>query len=109
MKALKIEQYMNDKTELIEAIDNYTVFTLAQRTLLKTLVRINLNNIVTASVAELCKLTGISKPVVYKSLELFIHQNLIEKMQGPNKGIGILKLNPTQLLEIQQIYNKKYH
>ncbi len=108
MKAMKIDNNMNDKELLLEAIDNYTLYTHAQRTLLKTLVNINIDNTITASAQELSLLCDSTKTTIYKALNLLEKIGTIEKIKGPNKGIGIIKLKPNKLDEIQQIYNKKY-
>ena len=111
MKALKLinesKNHMNDKELLLEAIDNYTQYTLAQRTVLKTLVSISINNIVKTNAEELSKISGITKATIYSSLKLFLKEGIIEKIEGPNRGIGIIKLISSQLDEIQKIFLKK--
>lgn len=113
MKALKLinesKNHMNDKELLLEAIDNYSLFTQAQRVLLKVLVNINIDNTVTTSVEELSKLAESTKTTIYKSLNLLEEVGAIEKIKGPNKGIGIIKLKINKLNEIQEIYVKKYN
>jgi len=108
MNEMKINNDMNDKELLLKAIDNYSLYTSAQRVLLRTFVSINVNNIIITDVKELSKMLGISKATIYSSLEIFLIGGVIERVKSPNKGIGMLKLISSQLEEIKNIFLKKH-
>ena len=98
---------MKNKELLLEAIDNYNLYTRGQRALLKTLININIDNIATANVSELSELSGMTKPLIYNSLGFLEREEIIEKIKGPNRGIAMFKLKPAKLEEIERIFLKK--
>ncbi len=95
---------MEDKDSLLKAVDNYDLYTPAEKKVLKTLIEISINNIAIISVKKLTALANISRPIVYKALATLQKDNTIERtIHGTSKKRSFT-IKQNKLLEIAQYY-----
>jgi len=105
MKALSyIARGMDNKEQLIEAIDNYDLYTPHERTVLKTLLLISIDDVAIISILRLSKVSKVSRPVVYKALAAFIKHGLIEEIKDIRKVSNTFKIKRNKLQEIVDHY-----
>lgn len=98
---------MKDKEILLEAIDNYDVYSVTQRETLKALVSISIDDLVTVSPTALSKLINISRGIIYHCLKIFEKDKVIEKITSTTKRSTIFRLNETKLQYIAKLYENK--
>jgi CTP-dependent riboflavin kinase len=108
-KALKLtmENYrMKDKELLLEAIDNYDVYSPQARALLKTMViAAREDNTIQISVKNLYELSKISKQGAYNALRSLGHYGMIEKIRIPGQRLSFFKLSAEKLSGILNYYH----
>ena len=107
MLALNQKLEMEDKTPLIEAIENYDIFTPHERKVLTTLLAISVEGVAVIDIVKLSKLSKVSRPVVYKALAAATRHGLIEKIEHERKVLNIFKLKMNKLEEIQKHYESQ--
>jgi predicted transcriptional regulator len=94
---------MKDKELLLEAIDNYDIYTSHQRLMLKCLVTLSIDGVVTVGASYLSEQLNLSRTAIYKNLRKFLEEGLINKI----KGFNTYELNPAKLNHIAQLYQNK--
>lgn len=97
---------MNDKKELIEAIENYHTYTRKQRNLLKLFVNIEIDQIVSVSIAELAKMLNHSTATIYSHIVNLSRDGYITVIKQ-DKHLSGYELNDQKLEELVKIYRKK--
>jgi Fe2+ or Zn2+ uptake regulation protein len=101
---------MNDvdnKELLLKAIDSYSLFTVTQKKLLKTLVNMAVDNVVVASIVDLRKIINSSRVTIYSALEFFEKEGVIEILNTKGKKFNSYRLKQSKLNEIINHYVKK--
>ena len=98
---------IEDKELLLEAIDNYDVYTPSVATVLKILIELSVDDVVIISVLKLSKLTKISRPVVYKALETFEETGIIERIKKPQHKTSCFYLKANKLKHIIEHYKRQ--
>jgi DNA-binding MarR family transcriptional regulator len=89
-----------------DAIINYDYYTRGQRKILVTLYQLSIDYVATVRVANLAKLTGYSRYMVYKSLKQFESDDILKTLQSGHKSVSLFKLNESKLRAIVDVYNK---
>ena len=110
--------YMDNKEQLVEAIDNYAGYSSGCRKVLRLLVELSIDDIAYVSVIQLSEISSLSKEKIYQALDLFQKDGFIEKNKGKintTKGITLKNNRFYQLLqfhkkkiELQEKYKKIY-
>lgn len=70
---------MKDKELLLEAIDSYDLLPLTGKVVLKTLIKLAIDDIIIINIKELNKLSKVSKTTVYSSLKILEDNGFIER------------------------------
>lgn len=97
----------DNKELLLAAIDDYSVYTPAQRKLLQTLVNLAVDGTVFANVADLMKITNISRATIYTALEMLEKEGAIEISDLKGVKFSSCKLRQSKLNELIHYYLKK--
>jgi CTP-dependent riboflavin kinase len=96
---------MTNKEVILEAIDNYDVYSAPGRAILKTLVAASdENNIAHLSMKSLEELSKVSKQGIYNCMRYLERDNLIERSKITGHRLSIFKLNSIKLEDIVQYY-----
>lgn len=93
---------------LIESIGEYSAYTKQQRELLKLLVMLAVDGVVTIGTPYLVERTGLSRPSVYLNLNKFCKEGLLIKKREPGARQDSYEIKEEKLEPIlQTYYNKK--
>lgn len=96
------------KTNIIlEAIDNYDIYSKNQRKILKTLVAVSLDNLACISVNAISEATNIASNSIYVALRKLENNKCIDRERGSGQKTNIYRINPEKIKEIVTIYDKK--
>ena len=87
---------MKDKDLLVKAIDNYDPLTPAHRKVLKVLVDLAVDEVALITVIKLCKISTLSRTLIYQALEVLEKQEFIEVIKT-DKNVNKSKLNSITL------------
>jgi DNA-binding transcriptional ArsR family regulator len=101
---------MDNKEQLIEAIDNYDTYSVGYRRILRLLVELAIDDSVYITVLQLSKISLFSREMIYQALDVFQRDGLIEiskKSQGKTTKISQINLKPNRLNQLKQFYNKQ--
>lgn len=85
---------MKDKELLMEAIDSYDLLTVSGRIILKSLIKLAIDDVIIISIKELSKLSKVSRPAVYSSLRLLEDNGFIERQINPGSRLSSFVLKP---------------
>lgn len=96
-----------DKELLLEAIDNYSAYTSNQRKLLKIFINIAMENIVKANIPELSKLSSVSRPTIYRYIDFFKREGIIDILNDTATTLNSFRLNINKLDDIIEYHLKK--
>ena len=107
-KIFQLVIIMKDKYLLLAAIEDYGFYTSTQRKLLKALVNIEMYNTVKAPVLELSRISNMSKASVYRCIDLFKKDGLLELSNKSTAKLNEFTLNPEKLEDIKDSYLKKH-
>lgn len=109
MKALArvAERFMDNKDLWMKAIDNYSAYTSGQQKLLKIFINTAVDNVVVASVSDLNEVSKISKPSIYRCLERFQTDGIIEPIKEGNIRLNSYRLKTSKIDDITERYLKK--
>jgi CTP-dependent riboflavin kinase len=95
---------MNNKELLLEAIDNYDVYRLPGKNILKALVAASKkDNTVHISIKSLSELSKVSRQGVYNTLRYLEADKIIER--NKDHKLTVFILNVTELEKIVDYYN----
>lgn len=92
---------------LLEAIEEYSPYTKQQRELLKLLVILAVDGVVTIGTPYLAERTGLSRPSVYLNLNKFCRENLLVKVREPGARQDSYQIQEEKFERILQVYNNK--
>jgi len=107
MKAIKIDNRMNDKELLLEAIDNYDVYSSMQAKILKTLINISVDDVAIIAPRTLSELIGTTRTTVYSCLSKLQKDGCIKILKDSGERLNTFKINKVKLNEIILNYQKK--
>ena len=101
---------MENKEKLIEAIDNYHVYSAGYRKILKFLIELSIDDTAHTTVIQLSKISALSREMIYQALDVLKQDGLIEivkKTKGKTGRISRIDLKPYKLNQIVQFYDKQ--
>jgi Fe2+ or Zn2+ uptake regulation protein len=98
---------MKNKKFLIEAIEKYSFYTKAQRRLLRALVELEEDYLIKATVLELSQLSVMSRASVYRCIDTFKKEKVLEFQDSNSSSLNLFKLNKNKLEEIEKNHLKK--
>jgi hypothetical protein len=99
--------YMDNKEQLIEAIDNYDGYSSGCRKVLKLLVELSIDDVAHISVVQLSKIALLSREMIYQALCTFQQDGFIElvkRTKGKTGTINSIVLKPNKLNQLLQFY-----
>jgi len=105
--AYTVEVHMDNKEQLIEAIDNYAGYSSGCRTILKLLVELSISDIAYVSVSQLSEISSLSKEKIYQALDLFQKDGFVGKNKGKINTTKGITLKSDKLDQLIQFHNKK--
>jgi len=97
----------DSKKLLFEAIDHYSLFTNAQKNLLKILIEIAVDNLVITSMTDLKKLTKATRITLSTGLDLFEKEGVIEIFKSNGVKFTSCQLQQKKLDDIVIHFQKK--
>lgn len=95
---------MNNKQDVLEAISNYEIFTIKQRSILKTLASIEIDEIATITIPTLSRVTGISSAAVYRAIKVFSDEGYIKIIDDNSRKVCKFKINSTKINDIVKVH-----
>ncbi len=100
---------MDDKEKelAMTAIDYYEGYTKTQRKILKTLVKVAINNVAIITPRRICELLGVTRAVVYKAFNRFKEENLVTSIDKPSDRFTTFSINQTKIQDIIQRYKNQ--
>jgi len=107
MKVTKEDYRMNDKELLLEAIDNYDVYSPLQAKILKTFINISIDDVVIANPRKLSEMINTTRATIYSSLSKLEKDGTIKILKEKGERVYKYKLNRVKLSEILEIHKKK--
>ena len=96
-----------DKSLLLLAIENCDIYTLKQRQLLKVLVGLSVDNVVTVDTKFLTERTQLSRPAVYLNIKKFCQEGITTTIRQAGGRQNSYQLNQEKLDYIVQLYQNK--
>jgi hypothetical protein len=108
--AYKTGTYMNNKDQLLNAVDNYDSYSAGYRKILKLLVELAIDDIAHITVIQLSKISSLSREMIYQALYVFQQDGLIEivkRTKGKTGTINSIILKPNKLGQLIQFYSKQ--
>ena len=105
MKLIKEDYRMSHKELLLEAIDNYDLYSPQIRTILKILVLGSKeDNTVRMTIKNLIELSKVSKQGAYNAVATLENSKILEKIKEKGKRLNFFKLNQLELDRIVDQY-----
>lgn len=101
---------MNDKEQMIEAIDNYQVYSAGYRKILRFLIELSIDDSAHTTVIQLSKMASLSREMIYQALDTLQEDGLIEivkKTKGKTGRISCINLKTNKFNQILKFYNKQ--
>lgn len=98
---------LNNKQNLIHAIEDYDVYSLNQRKILVLLVNVSVNQLASVSIDYIVKTVGISKPNVYQNITKLAKDKTIIRIRQKGTKVDAYELCKEKLDYILQIYQNK--
>ncbi|MCA9385758.1 hypothetical protein KC717_03865 [Candidatus Dojkabacteria bacterium] len=95
---------MKDKELLFSAIDSYALLSRTYREVLKTLIKLAIDDVVVINIKDLSKLSNVSRPAVYAALKVLEKEKLITRNINPGSRLSSFVLKPQKFDDII-----KYH
>jgi DNA-binding MarR family transcriptional regulator len=96
---------MKNKELLFSAIDNYALLSRAYRKVLKTLIKLAIDNVVVINIKDLSKLSKVSRPAVYAALKVLEKEKLINRHNNPGSRLSSFLLKPQKFEDIIKYYS----
>jgi len=91
----------------LAAIEDFDVYTVAQRIVLKTIVATSVNGVADISASYLQAKAGISRPTVYIILSRLEKDGYITRVRQQSTRQNSYKVNEERVQYIIQLYNNK--
>lgn len=95
---------MKDQELLLEAIDSYDLLTSSGKIVLKSLIKLAIDDVIIINIKELSKLSKVSRPAVYSSLKILEDNGLIERQTNPGSRLSSFLLKPQRFNAIINYY-----
>ena len=102
-----MSKFMDNKQEMLLAIENYDCYTLVQRKILQCLVEVAINETVVITPDKLAKMVGTTRSTIYPALKLFREDNFIIPDHKRKERSKKLLLNKEKLKEVIEIFQKQ--
>lgn len=100
------EKYMNDNDLLMKAIDSYELYTSSEKAVLKTLIKLSSSDdMAIISVLNLSNISNVSRPIVYKALNILEEHKVIERVNRYKGRLSCFTVKQNKLNEIIKHYN----
>lgn len=91
----------------VAAIEDYDVYTIAQRTILKVLVSTSINGVANVSAKYLQDIAKVAKPTVYLILSRLEKDGYISRIRAESSRQNSYRINEQNIEYIIQLYNSK--
>jgi hypothetical protein len=98
---------MKDQELLLQAIDNYNLIPPTGQNVLKTLVRLAVDDMAVTNAKELNKLCKIARPTIYQAFKLLEEKGFIECHITKGSRSSSFVLKPHRLEKIIEHYTAK--
>jgi Fe2+ or Zn2+ uptake regulation protein len=98
---------MEDKEIVIKAVEGYSFYTKPQRKLLKLLMELENDYVIKLSILELSNISGISRASIYRIIEIFEKDGILQLPPQSNTRLNTITLVPKELDVIKRNYLKK--
>lgn len=98
---------MDNKEQIVEAIDNYAGYSSGCRKVLMLLVELSINDIAYVSAMQLSEISSLSREKVYQALDLLQKDGFIEKNRGRINATKGISINSNKLDQLVQFHKKK--
>ena len=92
---------------LLEAIDNYDLYSKKQQSILKALVQVAINNVAEISTKSLGELLEISYQNTFIILRRLVSDGFIEKVKAPDQKYSSYRLIDEKLNYLIKLYYNK--
>lgn len=100
-----IERFMDNKDLLMEAIDHYELYTPSERAVLKTLVKLCVDDIAIITVLNLSEISHVSRPIVYNALKSMEEDRVIERTKRYKGRLSCFTVKQNKLNDIIKHHN----
>lgn len=94
----------DNKALLLEAIDNYDLLTPNERKILKTLVKIAVDDIAVINIKRLSEISKVSRPIIYKAMSTYNQHGLLERAESTRSSLNSFVLKKNSLKNIIKHY-----
>ena len=98
---------LDNKQNLIHAIENYDIYSLNQRKILALLVNVSINHLASVSIDYIAKTVSVSKPNVYQNIKKLEKDETIVRIRQAGTKVDSYKLYKEKLDYILQVYKNK--
>jgi len=98
---------MEDKEIVIKAVEGYSFYTKPQRKLLKLLMELENDYVIKLSILELSNISGISRASIYRIIEIFKKDGILQLPPQSNTRLNTITLVSKELEVIKTNYLKK--
>ena len=96
---------MEQKPELLKAIECYDVYSAQGRNVLKTIIAAAGEDYTAKlTIASICDISKVSRQGVYNCLRYIVKDNFLEVEKTSGRKISLFKLNPNKLEEVINYY-----
>ena len=92
---------------ILNAIDNYDIYSKNQKKILKTLIATSLDNLACISVNSISEATKIAPNSIYVALRKLENTRCISREREKGQSANIYRINPDKIKEIINIYERK--
>ena len=97
---------MNNKTELLKAIELYDVYSPQGRAVLKTIVAASGEDYsAKLTISSICEISNVSRQGVYNCMRYIVKDQFFEIQKSSGRKISLFILNPKKLQGIVEYYN----
>ncbi len=98
---------MSENEELLAAIDDYELYSVKHREVLKSLAMLAIDDIAPVTIAYLVKLIGVSSSLIYKIIKQLEKDGFISRTRISGTSHDSFKLDRKNLQKIIKLYNSK--
>ena len=98
---------IDNKELLLAAIEDYDLYSMSQRQLLKILITIEIDNIASVKTQYLMSALNLSKAAIYKIIKQLEGNQLIKRVRLKGTQHDSFQINKASLIHIVRLYNNK--
>lgn len=98
---------LEDKSSLLEAINDYELYSKGQRNLLCAFVTMSSDGSISMSISSISKLVGVTRAMTYINLDALEKDGVIQKMNVKRARVNTFNLNYSKLNYILEYYLRK--